>query len=448
VQELVDEVAEDGGGALAVTDHAICAAHPELQKLALAAGIKPVFGIEANFTTDRLLRGDPQYKDEPEHLLNSRRLLNDYNHLILWAETNEGLRNLWAMSTIANLDGKYGRPRMDWDVLERHHEGVMASTACLRGLLAEPIRAGDEEKTRLNLARLLNIFGDGLLIEIHTNQLEEQKQVNIELVRLAQEFGIPMIAAVDSHYPCADYQDVHQLWIAVQTNKELVADDADLFDGGQEYHLKLRSEVFENLATYLPREVVEECISNTTVVANRCHAEVKGATRAPVFSKEGGAQRDVERLTDLCLGEWEKKVVGKAHPQSEYMERFEREMSLLVSKEFCGYFMIVAEYCRAAKANGKLVGPGRGSGGGSLVAYLSGITDLDPVDADLMFERFLTEGRTELPDFDIDFPASAREWIEGWVADRWGHESVIRVGTHIRLKNKGVFKSVARALKG
>jgi DNA polymerase-3 subunit alpha len=443
VQEMVDRAVADDQPALAITDHGVCAAHPHLQRAAEKAGIKPIFGIEANFTDDRFLRGDPS---EPGH---AKRVLNDYRHLILWAANDTGLRNLWAMSTEANREGFYGRPRMDWETLQRLNEGVMASTACLRGPLAQRILEDDEEGAQAVLARLLGIFGDRLYVELHTNQLQEQIRVNEVLVAMAQQHGLPTVAVVDSHYPCLEDRHAHRVWIAAQTKKDL-QDEADLFAGDTDYHLMSEEEVRKALA-YLGPQVVDEAVGNTLVVADACDATVAGKVSAPVFSKADtevqAIQRDVDRLIEKCLGNWVKKCVGKIHDQATYEARFEREMRLLITKGFCGYFLMVSDYCTWAREHGILVGPGRGSGSGSLVAYLADITEIDPVETDLMFERFLTEGRTALPDFDVDFPTSKRSVLTNYIIDKYGRENVVRVGTHIRLKNKGVVRDLARVLK-
>jgi len=450
VTEIVAQAVRHGQHAVAVTDHGVCASHPHLQIAAAKAGIKPIFGIESNFVEDRFLRGDPEFAKMPEDPRNSRKILGDYRHLVLWAMDDAGLRNLWAMSTEANLDGFYGRPRMDWDTLVKHNAGVMASTACLRGPLAQALLAGDEIGARSTLARLMEIFGDRLYVEIHTNQLPDQIRLNHLLVALAAEYDLPLIAAVDSHYPCKEDAETHRVWLAAQTNTDLT-DDTGLFTGAQDYSIMSETEVREALA-YLGPEVVDLAIANTAVVAARCTAVVAGKTSTPVYSKVGGEQRDVERRVDLCLSNWDAKVVGKARPEAEYAARFEREMKLLVEKKFCGYFLIVSDYCTAAKAGrigGKpiITGPGRGSGGGSLVGFLSSITDIDPVDADLLFERFMTDGRVGLPDFDVDFPASGREPLMGYLAEKYGEDHILKVGTHIRLQNKGVVRDLARVLK-
>lgn len=445
VDEMVREAVADGQQALAVTDHSGCAGHPALQFACDEAGIKPIFGIEANFTDDRHRRGVESVDAEGKKVSDAKAVLADYTHLVMWAMDDDGLRNLWAMSTEANRDGFYGRPRLDWDTLAKFSEGVMASTACLRGPLAQALLEGREEDARSILARLMGTFPDRLYVEVHTNTLPEQIRLNHLLVALAAEYDLPLIAAVDAHYPCKDDRETHQAWIAAQTNKD-IQDDADLFAGGQHYHMATEAEVRAALA-YLGPQVVDTAVGNTALVAERCNARIQGSPAAPIYSKVGGAQRDVDRLVEMCLGRWAKKVIGKPKDAAVYEARFEREMRLLIDKGFCGYFLMVADYCRAARAAGILVGPGRGSGGGSLVAYLADIVEIDPVDADLLFERFMTEGRTELPDFDVDFPASKRPWITNYIVDKYGEEYVVRVGTHIRLKNKGVVRDLARVLK-
>lgn len=513
VSEMVGAAAAAGQGAIALTDHGYCSGHPILQSECDKAGIKPIFGIEAYFVENRLLRNPGKFEFEPEPdpphpfpgLLaaemsdEQRELLRiwgderhaareewkvarqeamdahaalvkerqDYQHLILWAMDDRGLRNLWAMSTMGFLDGFYGKPRIDWDVLARYNEGVMASTACLRGPLAKPLKDREDlEMARANLGRLLGIFGDRLYAEIHTNQLEQQKAANEAIIALADEYGVPVIAAVDSHYPCADDHHTHKVWLASQTNKDLT-DDGDLFAGHQDYHLmgadEVRFELGSTLQTDrpLPDRVIEEAIANTALVAERCTASLRSRVVMPVFTRPGTfateaerVREDVERVTRLALGTAEdgyanfvRRCGGKKKPLTAYMERFEREMRLLVEKGYCGYFLMTWRQVSYAKSRGVLVGPGRGSGGGCLVAYLLGITEIDPVDADLLFERFLTEGRDEPPDFDVDYPSTFREEMQDFCTAEWGEDHTMRVGSHMRLKNKGVFQSLARIYK-
>lgn len=458
IQEMVDAVVANGDGALAITDHGVCAGHPELQSLAAKADIKPIFGIEAYFVDDRRFRpmSKPQAKtmdaDEYEAALarwkEEQQRGRDYWHLVLWAESDEGLRNLWALNTEATRSGQYYKPRMDWELLEQHASGLLVSTACLRGPLSQPLLNEDHELASMRLGRLRSIFGDRIYAELHTNGLGEQRLLNERLVSFATEEGLPLVAVTDSHYAQAEHKHCHKVWMALQTDSDLV-EDGDLFAGDHDYHLMGVDEV-RSCLDYLPPAVVEESIANTQAVADRCSATIGGVERAPVFSRKGTREerirRDVERLVDICLDNWH-KVAGRppnARTGETYEQRFEREMEMLIEKGFCGYFLMVSDYCRRARQRGILVGPGRGSGGGCLVAYLAEITDIDPIEADLIFERFLTKGRMSLPDFDVDFPASMRDLLTQDIIDTWGEDHVVRVGTHGAYKNKGIIRGLSK----
>jgi DNA polymerase-3 subunit alpha len=451
VHEIVAAAVADGNTAVAITDHGNCAAHPALQIECDKAGIKPMFGMEAYLVPNRHRRGKPQVKHEDGTITpsDSVEALSEYTHVTLWAATNAGLRNLWSMSTEGYREGFYGKPRIDWETLTKFNEGVYASTGCLRGPLAVPLLAENPDLVTQNLGRMLDIFGERLVVEIHTNHLDIQMGVNRQLVDIARKHKIRMVAAVDSHYAHADEAMAHRAWLAVQTDKD-ITQESGMFGGGQDYHMHTEAEVRAALS-YLGQDVVDECVSNTMWLANQIDARIEGATTTPTFSVASAqhpdpVQRDCERLIDLCLSNWS-RAQGKVHDEQVYMDRFEREMSLLTEKHFCGYFLLVAEYVNWAEDNGILVGPGRGSGGGSLVAYLSGIVKIDPVEMDLIFERFLTRGRTSLPDFDLDFPMSKREPLKHHVRERWGEDRVVTIGTVTTLRSKGAINSALKVLK-
>lgn len=484
-EELIPEILKDphGGGAVGVADHGNCAAHPELQAACDKFGIKPIFGMEAYFVPDRHRR--PESWEEidgvrvnPEHLSaaekkkverksDAQEVKREYTHLTLWAENEVGLRNLWAMSTEAYKDGLYdGKPRLDWDTLERHSEGIIAGSGCLRGPAARPIADYCEteefaatqqvapkvlDTARDALLRLHGIYGDRLYVEIHTNSLPQQQVVNTVMAQWCEQYGIEPIAAVDSHYARKEQRIVHQSWVASATGKTL-ADETTMFQGEQDYHLKTAEEVVEALILHgLDDAFIERSMANTVTIARMCEAKVGGEVTTPTFSKPSKEHpdpvaRDVERLIEVCVANWDRKVVGKSHPEDVYLARFEREIDLLIKKGFCGYFLIVWDYVSWAKREGCLVGPGRGSGGGSLVAYLADIVETDPVENDLIFERFLTEGRNSLPDFDIDFPSSWRERILGYIKARWGSDYVANIGTISRLRTLAAINDSLRVL--
>ncbi len=456
--------------------------------------------MEAYFVPDRFRRTRSWYeldgveidekslsdaeKKKTEKKSDSRETRGEYTHLTLWAESQDGLRNLWAMSTEAYRDGLFdGNARLDWDTLDRLSAGVIAGTGCLRGPVARLLItcdcghqfsshtgrcshvdpkteqrcecsafAGQKDKARDTLMRLAFHFPDRLYVEIHSNSLPDQIFANQALVELAREYDLPLVAAVDAHYARPDQKVTHATWVAMQTGKTLT-EDTGMFGGQQDYHISSEAEVREALlAQGLDEAIVTESMSNTVAIADRCTAEVRGEVTTPTYSNASKdhpdpVARDVERLMEICLENWDRRTRGKSQSQQVYMDRLEREVGLLISKQFCGYFLIVWDYVAWAKANGCLVGPSRGSGGGSLVAYLMNITETDPVEHDLIFERFLTEGRTSLPDFDIDFPTSWRGRVTNYIRERWGEEYTSSIGTVLRLRSKAAFNDVYRVLE-
>lgn len=433
IEEMVLRAKEMGQTHIAVTDHGVCSLHPDLQDACEKHGLNPIFGMEAYLVEDRFSKEGGQF---------------NYHHLVLWALDDEGLDNLWAMSTESWRDGLYGKnPRLDYDTLARFSKGVAASTACLRGPVSHPYLKGNVALALQNLSRLKQIFEDRLYIEIHANSIPDQITVNKWLVERAAEFDIPLIAAMDSHYTLAEERDDHQVWIAMQTGKDADGENS-LFGGGQNYHLASFEEMLHSLS-YLDDDACFEAILNTKRLAERCTARIKPKEGLPRYSVGDDAeQQDIDKLFELCLSNWDDRVKGKTHPEEVYLARFEREIDLLIRKGFPGYFLMNADIVGYAKDHGVLVGPGRGSGAGSLVAYLCRITEVDPVENDLLFERFMTEGRTALPDFDIDYPSSRKQFMIDYAVSRFGKQHVVAVGTHTRIKNKGAFKDTARAIRG
>lgn len=715
-QEMVDRAVALDQFAIAVTDHGYCAAHPLLQKAATAAGVKPIFGVEANLVRNRHLRED-RY---------------DYWHFLLLARNEVGLRNLWGASSEAHIEGFYGRPRMDFETLARFSEGLIGSTACLRGPLKQLVLAGDEQGAKEMIAKLQAIFPESLYLEIHTNTLPEQIELNKALVQLGKEMSLPLVAVCDAHYAEDCDHHLHKAWIAAQTDKDLSADQ-DLFSGDEHYYLRSHVEVADSLA-YLGHDAAHEAMSNTVEIARSCDVTIKQGSAKPVYHRyvapgferaSSGAERDIEVLREKCeagfalkrLAERDAEMIierdqlkfanrmEEADRIETYRERLERELAAMIEKGFAGYFLIVEDYCldpstpvltndlrwvevgklevgdgllafdenkvtrrekghrywrssdvvsvrrivlptyRVVLSDGTetvvsddhqwlvsspggsaqrwirtrdlrvgqrpqrlvqqwsepdtweagyiagildgegwltqseignggtsftlgfaqregvvldaalrildawgfdyalksrsdgvhtvtlrggrsevlrllgtarpqrlldkvepellgrvvaidqpsiisveslglgevvaletttgtlvaqgfahhncnaarqgrtsankrlLMGPGRGSVVGSLVAYLLGITQVDPIEADLLFERFITAGRNSPPDIDLDFPSSERPAITEYITHRWGEDRVVRVGTHGRLQNKGVMRSLEKVFR-
>jgi DNA polymerase-3 subunit alpha len=441
VRELCELAAADNNPAMAITDHGNCAAHPALQREAERAGIKPVFGLEAYFLNDdRLARPGPRpaatsFTDAAEreqalaaHAATVKRL-RDYKHLILLAKDDEGLRNLWALSTEGYRDGFYHKPRIDWSSLQRHSRGIIATTACLGGPISRLLLDGQRDEARATLARLLDIFGDDLYVEIQPADLDEQRALNPLLIELAHDLRVPLVASADGHFPTAAEKEIHKTWLACQTS----ADNEAYwhFD-----HTMTEVELRERLA-YLDPQAVDEAVENTVKIAEKCDAHIESKIVMPVYYRLGGYDKDAQRVREICEANWD-RIKSTVHTPEVYRARFERELDLITRKKYCGYFLMVADYVCWAKDSGILVGPGRGSGAGSLIAFLMRITEVDPVHFDIIFERFITEGRETLPDFDVDFPASKRPDIQDYIRKTYGDDHVLRVGTHLRYKSKGI----------
>jgi DNA polymerase III alpha subunit len=401
IPELVELAVEDNNPALAITDHGVCAGHPSLQRHCEAAGIKPIFGMEAYFVDDRLERPGSRptafatdaERDRmlSEHESKTKRL-RQYNHLILLAKNEVGLRNLWTLSTEGYRDGFYHKPRVDWNSLRHHGEGLIATTACLGGPISRLLLDGHQDQARAQLGRLLDIFGEDLYVEIQPSDLEEQVKLNPLLIALAHDLRVPVIAAADGHFPRAADKELHKTWLACQTS----ADNEDYwhFD-----HSMTELEMRQHLH-YLDPQDVDEAVDNTVRVAEKCDARIENKVVMPIYYRQGGYDRDAEKLREMCLANWSRIKPGRKYSEEIYQERFEREYRLLKDKLYCGYFLMVADYVGWAKDHGILVGPGRGSGAGSLIAFLMRITEVDPVQHEILFERFITDGRMTLPDFD------------------------------------------------
>jgi DNA polymerase-3 subunit alpha len=427
IQEMVDVAVRQGHSHLAVTDHGVVSGHYDLEKMCVEAGINPVFGMEAYLVTDR----------------HSREGGNDYQHLNLWAIDDEGLQNLWAISTEGYRDGLYNdHPRIDYDTLRRLNKGVMASSTCLRGPLTEPYLRGKPAEALSNLAKLMEIFDDRFYMEIHCNQLEPQIRSNEWLVKIAREFDVPMIVAVDSHYAEHDQRDDHQVWISSRTGKD-VSDESSMFGGGQDYHMADAAHVRKSLA-YLGDDVTQECMDNSVKLAERCTARMKKINDMPSYT--GTIDGDREKVWAVIEENWDRRTLGKPYSQEEAQARFEHEWVVMDPKNYWGYFLQNWDLVNYAKSHGVLVGPGRGSGAGCFIAYLMGIVETDALEHDLMFERFMTKGRTSLPDFDIDYPSSKKQFMIDYAVNRWGKTHVCAIGTQSRIKNKGAFKDTARAI--
>ncbi len=431
--EAVRRAAENGSPALAITDHGTCAGHIQFQDECEKAGIRPIFGIETYFQPDRLVRPGEGDKEAQQRLARGR-------HLVLLAQGNRGLHDLWAASTEAFATGFYYKPRMDWNLLEERGGDLIATTSCLGGIISQDALAaskGDHQaidRVADTLDRMKSIFHDRLYLEIQANELPEQRVLNMMLADASAAIGIPLIAACDAHYPAEEDQALHKLWMLCQSG------------GGKDdywhFSAMLTEQRIRELLGYLDPAVVDAAIRNTTEVASRCTAEISDYADPPVFTPGGTADDDARRLRELCEKNWGRLK----NPTQEYRDRMEFEFETVASKGLAGCYLIVEDIVTWVKDQGWLVGPGRGSAAGSLMSYLLDITSIDPIRAGLMFERFLTPGRVSLPDFDLDFASSKRTAIQDYAIRKYGADHVVSVGTAMRYGAKGILNKLFSVL--
>ncbi len=422
MQELVDLAKADGNTAIAITDHGNCSAHPALQRACDKEGLQPIFGMEAYFVNERLER--PVSGD-----VEAAKRLREYKHLILLATDDASLRNLWAMSTEGYRDGRYYKPRIDWDTLSKYSRGIIATSSCLGGPLSQMLLDGDIDGAKATLSRFVAIFGKDFYLEIQPGTQADQIRLNHLLVDLSRSQGVPLVAAADGHYPTDDDAETHKIWMACQTSSDN--------EGYWHFDHSLNEAEMRQRLSYLAPEVVDEAIANTVVIAERCTARIESKVTMPTFHRDGGHPKDAEAVREMCLENWG-RIKSTAHTPEVYQARFDYEFDLITRKLYNGYFLMVSDYVRWAKDSGILVGHARGSSAGSLLAYLMRITEVDPVEHDILFERFITEGRQSLPDIDVDLPASKRDDFQDYIQHRWGSDRVVRVGTHLRYKSKGI----------
>lgn len=433
-REAAARAAADGNTALAITDHGTCAGHPEFQDACLEFGLNPMLGLEAYFRPDRLIRPAPGDEEARKRLLGG-------SHLILLAQGDRGLRDLWDASTESYATGFYNRPRMDWEVLEKYGSDWTVTTACLGGIvsgdLIDGYRRSDNdayERAFATLDRLKSIFGDRLYLEIQANDLPDQLLLNKLLAEVSDGMGIKLVAACDAHYADPAEADLHAMWMRCRTGK------------GKENYWHLSPMLTEErvretlLAQHLDPGAVEQSIRSTAEIAERCTARIGGHYDPPVFTRGGTAADDARMLRELCERNWDK--ISHLPGQQAYRDRMEFEYKIVTEKDFAGCYLIVNDIVSWVRSQDILVGPGRGSAAGSLMSCLLGITSINPLPAGLMFERFLTPGRASMPDFDLDFPSSKRDLITNRVVSTYGADHVVRVGTALRYKAKGILKKL------
>jgi DNA polymerase-3 subunit alpha len=389
VESLVEKAKELGMKSVAITDHGVMYGVVDFYKKAKSHGIKPIIGCEVYVAARGMRDRDPKYDS------------NQY-HLVLLAKNQEGYSNLIKLVSLGFTEGFYYKPRVDADALRKYSKGLVALGACLAGEVPSLLLNGNYEKAKEAALKYREIFGEeNFYLEIQDHGIQEQILVNQELVRLSKETGIPLVATNDVHYVSRDDSRAHDVLLCIQTGKT-IEDEVRLKFSGEEFYLKSHDEMYD-LFRYIP-----EAIENSNKIAEMCNMDFTfGHVHLPAFDVPEGFTSD-SYLRHICFEGLEQKY---KEITEEVKERAEYELSVITKMGYADYYLIVWDYVRFAKDNGIMVGPGRGSGAGSLVAYCIGITNIDPLRYNLIFERFLNPERISMPDFDVDFCYERRQEV-------------------------------------
>ena len=422
IAKTLDRVKELGMDACAITDHGVMYGVVDFYAEARKRGIHPVIGCEVYVCEDM------------EEKTSAAR---EYNHLILLCETQEGYRSLTRLVSEAWTRGFYYKPRVDYSLLRRHHEGLIALSACLSGEIPQALLEGREETARQAVARYLDIFGrDNFFIEIQDHGLADERTVLPQLVRLARETGVALVATNDAHYLRREDAEAQEVLMCIQTGKTL-GDENRLRMSTRELYVKSP----EEMAALFPQW--PEALENTVAIARRCHVAFDFSTvHLPRYPLEPG-QTAEGLLRSLCA-----EGLARLYPKDDgaARERLEYELGIIIKMGYVDYFLIVWDFIRYAKEHGIMVGPGRGSGAGSITAYTLGITALDPLKYNLLFERFLNPERISMPDIDTDFCYERRQEVIDYVARRYGEDHVAQIITFGTMAAKAVIRDVGRVL--
>ena len=424
ISRLIDAAKAKGQNALAITDHGVMYGAVDFYKAAKKAGLKAIIGCEVYVA--------PRSRHQKEKFQDS-----SYSHLVLLCKNETGYKNLIKMVSSGFTEGFYSKPRIDRELLEQHHEGLIALSACLAGEIPKALMSGDYTKAKETALWYKNLFGEGnYYLELHDHGILEQKQINPDIIRLSRETGIPLVATNDVHYIEKEDAAAHKVLLCIQTGKKLGDEDALEFQT-DEFYLKTEQEMLKLFPT------VAEAIENTQKIADMCNFEFEfGNIKLPYF--DIGEKDHYEYLKELSLKGLYKNY-GKS-PSAEATERLEYELSVINKMGYVDYFLIVADFVNYAKNNGIPVGPGRGSGAASLVAYCIGITGIDPIKYNLLFERFLNPERVSMPDFDIDFCFVNRGKVIEYVIDKYKEDHVAQIVTFGTMAARAAIRDVGRVM--
>jgi len=429
VDDLVDYLVKNGINACAVTDHGNMYASLYFAEECVKKGIQYIIGCEL-YATDDHFDKRPGTKTE---------------HIVLLAKNKTGYKNIVKLDSLSYIDGFYGKPRISYDYIKQHHEGVICLSACLAGRMPQLLMKGDYEGAKKWAAEMKEIFGEDFYIELQDHGIPEEKQVIPELIQIARELDIQLVATNDVHYIEKSDWEAHDVLLCIQTKKTLADPKRMKFDT-HEFYMKSGDEMLE-LFHYVP-----EAVSNTRVIADKIEEGVfdltpkgdpiRDTSLIPLYKPDDGSTSP-DYLTRLT---WEGLPKRYSEITQTIKERAEYELGIIISMGFADYFLIVWDYINWSRLNGIPVGPGRGSGVGSIVAYSIGITDVDPLKYDLIFERFLNPDRVSMPDFDVDFCTKRRHETIEYVREKYHPENVAQIVTFGTLASRAVIKDVGRVM--
>ncbi|HZD59438.1 MAG TPA: DNA polymerase III subunit alpha, partial [Anaerolineae bacterium] len=421
LKDLVSKAKQLGMPAIALTDHGVMYGIVEFYEEAIKQGVKPIIGCEVYVA--------------PGSRFDKAKGNESYTHLVLLAENEQGYRNLMKLVTLSFFDGFYYKPRVDKEILERYHDGLIATSACLAGQVARHLKHDNYEAAREEAIKLNNIFGDGnFFLEVQDHGISEQKKVNKGMFQLADELGIPIVATNDIHYTDRGDAQAHDVLLCIQTGSTL-AETGRLKFETDEFYLKSG----EEMAALFPGR--PDVLKNTLDIAERCNVEIKfGEYLLPNYEIPEGYTAD-SYFEKLCYEGFAERY---SEPTEQYKQRLEYEMEVIKQMGFPGYFLVVQDFVRYAKSRRIKVGPGRGSAAGSMVAYALGITNIDPMAYDLLFERFLNPERISMPDIDIDFCFERRPEVIDYVTQKYGEDKVAQIITFGTMAAKAAIRDAGR----
>ena len=425
IEKLLDKAQEMGQKSVAITDHGVMYGVIDFYKAAKKRGIKPIIGCEI-------------YVAKRSRFDKIHGIDNENRHLVLLCKNETGYRNLVAIVSKAWTEGFYSKPRADMELLREHSEGLIALSACLAGEIPRALSVGDYDEAKAAALRYREIFGeDNFYFELQDHGLREQAHINPQIIRLSKDTGIPLVVTNDCHYIEKEDTKMHHILVCIQTNRT-VEDEDTLEFGSDEFYFKSEDEM---------RALFPDCpeaADNTQKIADCCNVEFEfGKTKLPRFDTPDGSDNR-EYFRRMCYAGLH-KYYGE-NPKKEIVDRLEYEISTIDTMGYVNYYLIVYDFIRQAKSMGIPVGPGRGSGVGSLAAYCIGITGVDPLRYDLLFERFLNPERVSMPDFDVDFSDERRQEIIEYVTEKYGADHVAQIVTFGTMAARLAIRDVGRAM--